>query len=67
MDQLDEYDVSATFSIFSLFLFDIGDDSRTNHFEKRRNDTIQATPKKPLKVQVGLVTRLGTKRFKKTF
>lgn len=67
MDQQDEYDVSATFSVFYLFLFDIGDDSRTNHFEKRRNDTIQATSKKPLKVQVGLVTRLRTKRFKMTF
>jgi hypothetical protein len=58
MDQLDEYDVSATFNVFYLFLFDIGDDSRTNHFEKRGNDAIQATPRNPLKVQVGLVTRL---------
>jgi len=52
---------------FYLFLFDIGDDSRTNHFEKRGNDAIQATPRNPLKIQVGLVTRLRTKRFKKNF
>jgi hypothetical protein len=52
---------------FYLFLCDIGDDSRTNHFEKRGNDAIQATPRNPLKIQVGLVTRLRTKRFKKTF
>jgi hypothetical protein len=52
---------------FYFFLFDIGDDSRTNHFEKRGNDAIQATPRNPLKIQVGLVTRLRTKRFKKTF
>jgi hypothetical protein len=44
-------------------LFDVGDDSRLNHFEKRGDDAIQA-PKDPLEVLVGPVTRLRAKRFK---
>jgi hypothetical protein len=31
------------------------------------NDVIQATPKDPLEVSVGLVTRLRVKRFKEAF
>ena len=67
MDLLGEYGVNATFNISDLSLFEVGDDSRMNHSEKRGNDAIQATPRYPLKVSIGLVTRLGAKRFKETF
>jgi len=48
------------------FLY-IGDDLRMNSFEKRGNDVIQETPKDPLEVPVGPVTRFRAKRFKKAF
>jgi len=35
-----EYDVSVTFNVFNLFLFDIGDDLRSNLFKKRENNSI---------------------------
>jgi hypothetical protein len=47
-------------------LFDVGDDSRSNPFEERVDDVIQAS-KDPLEVLVGLVTRLRAKRFKEAF
>jgi hypothetical protein len=47
-------------------LFDVGDDLRSDPFEERRDDAMQA-PKDPLKVSVGLVTRLRAKRFKEAF
>jgi hypothetical protein len=34
-----EYDVNATFNIFFLFLFNIGDDLKLNYFEERGDDT----------------------------
>jgi hypothetical protein len=58
-----EYGVIATFNVVNLSLFDVGDDSRLNHFEKRGDDAIQA-PKDPLEVLVGSVTMLRAKRFK---
>lgn len=33
-----EYNISATFNVADLSPFDVGDDSRTNPFEERRND-----------------------------
>jgi hypothetical protein len=59
-----KYGVDVTFNIFNIFLFDVGDDSRTNSFDDRRNDTTQATPRDLLEVLISLVTRLRTKRFK---
>jgi len=54
------------YSMFSyLFLFDVGDDLRMNPFELRRNDTIQATLRDSLEIQVGPVTRLRVKRLKR--
>jgi hypothetical protein len=47
-------------------LFDVGDDSRSNSFEERGDDAIQAL-KDPLEVPIGLVTRLRAKRFKEAF
>jgi hypothetical protein len=64
VDLLGEYNVSATFNVSDIYLFDVGDDSRTNSFEERGNDTIQATPRDLLEILGGLVTRFRTKRFK---
>jgi hypothetical protein len=62
---LGEYGVSVTFNVIDLSLFDIGDDSRSNPFEQRGDNVIQA-PKDPLEVPVDL-TRLRAKRFKEAF
>jgi hypothetical protein len=40
VDLLSEYDVSATFNVSNLFLFYVGEDSRSNSFEERRDDAI---------------------------
>jgi hypothetical protein len=61
-----EYGVSATFNIYYLALFDVGDDSRSNPFQERGDDVIQSS-KDPLEVLVGLVTRLRAKKFKEAF
>ena len=61
-----EYGVSVTFNVVDLSLFDVGDDSRSNSFEERGDDAIQAL-KDPLEVPIGLVTRLRAKRFKEAF
>ena len=66
MDLPGEYDVSVTFNVAELSLFDVGDDSRLNSFEERGDDAIQA-PKHPLEVLVGPITRLKAKRFKEVF
>jgi len=64
IDLLGEYNVSATFNVYDIYLFDVGDDSRTDPFEERGNDTIQATPRDLLEILGSLVTRFRTKRFK---
>jgi hypothetical protein len=61
-----KYGVDVTFNISNIFLFDVGDDSRTNSFDDRRNDTTQAIPRDLLEVLISLVTRLRAKRFKET-
>jgi len=61
-----DYGVSVIFNVADLYLFDIGDDSRSNPFEERGDNAIQA-PKDPLEVLDGPVTRLRAKRFKKAF
>jgi phage portal protein BeeE len=35
---LGEYGVSAIFNVSNLTLFDVGDDSRSNHFEEIEDD-----------------------------
>ena len=40
VDLLSEYDVSATFNVSNLSLFDVGEDSRSNFFEERGDDAI---------------------------
>jgi hypothetical protein len=54
-------------NVDDLSFFNVGDDLRMNSFEKRGNDMIQATPKDPLEVLVGPVTRFRAKRFKEAF
>jgi hypothetical protein len=66
VDLPSEYNVSVTFNVTDLSLFDVGDDSRLNLFEERGDDAIQAL-KDLLEVLVGLVTRFRAKRFKEAF
>jgi len=40
VDLLSEYDVSATFNVSNLSLFDVGEDLRSNSFEERGDDAI---------------------------
>jgi hypothetical protein len=47
-------------------LFDVGDDSRSNPFEKRGDDVIQPS-KDLLEVPIDPVTRLKAKKFKEAF
>jgi hypothetical protein len=61
-----EYKVSATFTVFDLSPFDVGEDSRSNPFEERGNDGNQSGPslKDPLQVPDGPITRSRAKKFK---
>ena len=60
-----EYVVSAIFNV-DLSLFDVGDDSRLNHFEKRGDDVIQALKDTWAKIR-GSITRFRAKKFKEAF
>ena len=69
VDLLGEYDVSATFNVFYIALFDIGDDSRSNPFEKRGDDEHQPNTKHnhvndPLELPIGPITRGRAKKLK---
>jgi hypothetical protein len=65
LDLPGEYNISATFNVFDLSLFDVGDDSRSNPFEERGNDeNQQALLKDPLHVPVGPITRARSKKIK---
>jgi len=66
VDLPSEYGVSATLNVADLSLFDVGEDFRSNPFEEREDDAIQA-PKDLLEVLVGLVIKLRAKRFKEAF
>ena len=66
VDLLGEYGVSVTFNVSDLSSFDVGDESRSNPFEERGDDTIQPS-KDPLEVPVGPITRLRAKKFKRSF
>ncbi|XVE99003.1 hypothetical protein REPUB_Repub03eG0158400 [Reevesia pubescens] len=41
LDLPSEYNFSATFNVSDISLYDVGDDSRTNPFEERRDDENQ--------------------------
>jgi hypothetical protein len=58
LDLPGEYNISATFNVYDLSPFDVGDDSRTNPFEERGNDgNQQASLKDQLYVPAGPITR----------
>ena len=65
LDLPGEYNISATFNVSDLSLFDVGDDSRTNPFEERGNDENQQAFKDPLHVPVGPITKVRSKKIKK--
>ena len=60
--------MSATFNVSDLSLFDVGDDTRTNPFEERENDENVApqegSSKDPLYIPGGPITRAKAKRMK---
>ena len=64
MDFPNEYNISAIFNVSNLSPFDVGDDSRTNPFEERRNDENQQVLKDPLHVPIGPITRARSKKIK---
>ena len=64
MDLPGKYNISATFNVSDLSLFNVGDDSRMNPFEKRGNDENQQAFKDPLHVSVGPITRARPKKIK---
>jgi hypothetical protein len=65
LDLSGEYNISATFNVSNLSLFDVGDNSRSNPFEERGNDeNQQALLKDPLHVPVGPITRARSKKIK---
>jgi hypothetical protein len=65
LDLPGEYNISATFNVFDIPPFDVGDDLRTNPFEERGNDENQhASLKDPLHVLVELITRVRSKMIK---
>jgi len=65
-----KYGVSATFNVSDLTLFDVGDDSRSNPFEERGDDTNKPNTKRnhandPLEVPIGPITRARANKLKK--
>ena len=68
LDLPSEYNISVTFNVSNLSPFNVGNDSRTNPFEERKNDENQQTPlKDSLHVPVVPITRVRSKKIKKTF
>jgi len=69
IDLSGEYGVKATFNVFDLTLFDVGDDSRSNPFEERGDDADQPNTKcnhanDPLEVPIRPITRARAKKIK---
>jgi hypothetical protein len=65
LDLQGEFNISAIFNVSNHSPFDVGDDSRTNPFEKRGSDENQQTSlKDPLHVPVGPITRARSKMIK---
>jgi len=63
LDVPGEYNISATFNVSDLSLFDVGEDSRSNPFEEMENDENQQTPlNETLHVPVGPITRTRSKK-----
>ena len=65
LDLPSEYNISVTFNVSDLSPFNVGNDSRTNSFEERKNDENQQAPlKDPLHVLVVPITRVRSKKIK---
>ena len=58
-----EYNVSSTFNVSDLSLFDVGSDSRSNLFKERGND-MAAQVTDPLEMPQGPISRARAKKFK---
>ena len=64
LDLPGEYNISATFNVYDLSPFDVGDELRTNPFEERGNDENQQAFKDPLHIPVGSITKARSKKIK---
>ena len=66
LDLLGECNVSATFNVTDLSLFDVGDDLRTNHFQEEGNDEGMAREWRAdlLEIPLGPMTQDRAKIFK---
>ena len=63
-----EYNVSVIFKVYDLSLFDVGDDSKSNSFEKREDNAIlTATSKELLGVSIRSILRPKTKWIQEEF
>jgi hypothetical protein len=63
-----EYGINFTFNVsFYLFLFDVDDESRSNWFDERGDNTIQPISKDPLIILIGPITRVRAKNFNEAF
>jgi len=67
MDLLGEYSVSVAFNVFYLSLFDVGDGSRSNFFEREKMMRSKRISKDQLKVSVGPIIRSKKKKLKDAF
>ena len=66
MDLPSKYNISATFNVSDLSLFDVANDLRMNPFEERRNDENQQAPlKDQLHVPVGPILEQDPRISKK--
>jgi len=66
LDLPGKYNISATFNVSDLSLFDLDDDSRLNLFEERGNDENQQAPlKDSFHVPIGPIIRARSKKIKK--
>ena len=66
VDLLGEYNVSATFNVVDLSLFDVGEDLRLNPFEERGNDESfgEVIVHDPLNVLDGAITMSRAEKIK---
>jgi hypothetical protein len=64
-----EYGITATFNVYDLTLFNVGDDSRSNPFKEKGDDedhpnTKQNYTNNPLEVPIRPITRVRAKKLK---
>ncbi|KAA3487694.1 Transposon Ty3-I Gag-Pol polyprotein [Gossypium australe] len=66
LDLSGEYSVSASFNMFDLSPYDVGDDLGTNRFEEGGDDAImtKVAVAEPIELPLGPITRARAKKFK---